>query len=403
MSVRWSRSVACVCLSLGVALGGVPSALGARQTPAISQPTASGNNGELFITVLPRGQEPTINVTKISAEGVVVGSAPPQGHILRWLPGATEPQNVGGGPALTLLNRLPLISADGVTIAANRQASDEGGTIGVPSTWTEEAGWQPLSGLTLRTSILLGMSRDATRIVGYGWNDQTSELARPWVWSADQGQRALPLILPTYGGEAWAASDDGQVVVGHQFDLPNLPDPRRRYYATRWADGNMRALTDSTGAQLGQTFSCSGDCSVVVGGGQGGDIDPGHPNRGQAWYWTEANGGVYLGTLPDAAPGTTSFSTDVTADGSTIIGTYYRSNGDGSISYRGFLWTEASGLVSILDLLAQHGIDHGSDWHSIIPTAITPAGDKILIGGQDADLRPGGFIVHLPPREVPPR
>lgn len=128
---------------------------------------------------------------------------------------------------------------------------------------------------------------------------------------------------------------------------------------------------------------------------RGGDPDPGHPNFGQAWYWTEAEGGVYLGTVPDAAPGTTSYGTDVNGDGSIIVGTYYRLNDNGSISYRGFLWTRLTGMVPILDLMAMFGIDYASDWRSVVPTAITPSGNMILIGGQDANLTPGGFILHL--------
>ena len=393
-----SRPLASVFLTLAIALGVVLTPR-AQEGPVATQQSEGVIRRGVFITVLRRGQEPTINISKVSANGIVVGSAPPQGNVLRWLPRRRAPENLGGAPAFSRLNRLPLISQDGVTIAANHIEPDGGGTtIGVPRTWTDDTGWQPLRGLTLRSSYLSGMSRDGTHIVGYGWDDETSALARPWMWSAELGQQILPLILPTYGGEAWAVSNDGSVVAGFQFDFPNLPDLRRRYYATRWSEGNMRALTDATGVQLGQAFSCSSDCSVVVGGGQGGDPNPGHPNFGQAWYWAEATGGVYLENPQDAAPMTTSYSTDVNGDGSMIIGTYYRANGDGTVSYRGFLWTAESGVVPILDLLAQHGINYGSDWRSIVPTAITPGGDMILIGGQAANLTPGGFIIHLPQR-----
>lgn len=392
---RWFRRAASIII-LGMAVSVASSASSAQNTQVATQQNDSLDNLKLSITILPRGQEPTINVSKISADGVVVGSAPPQGNVLRWLASASAPDNLGGAPAFTLLNRLPLISADGATIVANRLVSvGNGMTIGVPSVWNRGTEWTALPRLTLRTSNSVGMSRDGTRLVGYGWNDSATEQARPWVWSAEQGQQVLPVASATRGGEAWASSDDGDVVVGHQFDFPNLPDPRRRFFATRWSEGKMLVLTDENNVQLGQAFSCSSDCSIVVGGGQGGDPNPGHPNFGQAWLWTEATRGVYLGSLPDAAPQTTSYATDVSGDGSVIIGTYYHLNDDESISYRGFLWSRVTGLVSILELMAKNGISHGSDWRTIVPTAITPAGDMILIGGLDANHTPGGFILHV--------
>ncbi len=397
---------------IGVAVSIAVATSQAQDTQARPRQTSSLDELKLSVTVLPQlpreqkatngqepltGQEPTINVSKISLDGVVVGSAPPRGDVLRWLPSAAAPENLGGAPAFTLLNRLPLLSADGATIIANRQITDANGiTTSIPSTWRQRGEWTPLPQLTLRTSIAVGLSRDGIRIVGYGWNDASTEPSRPWVWDAEEGQQVLPVSDRTNGGEAWAVSDDGRVIVGQQFDVPNPADARKRFFATRWVDGNARALTDATGAPLGQAFSCSSDCSVIVGGGQGGDPNPQHRHFGQAWRWTEATGAVYLGTLRDAAPQTPSFATDVSADGVVVIGTYSHLNEeDGSISQRGFLWTESTGMVSILQLMAEHGISQGSDWRTIVPVAITPTGNMILIGGLDANLIPGGFILHV--------
>ena len=383
-------------LVLGLALGITSSVSVAQVRQAMSEQQGSFERGQLSITVLPQGQEQTIAVSKISDNGVVVGMAPPGGNVLRWLPGTTAPENLGGAPAFSVINRLPLISGNGAIIAANRLLPGEDGRLrSVPSTWTEGTGWSSLARLTQYQSRLVGMSRNGAWSVGYGWNQPDDPLAQPWVWTMEQGQTVLPVILPTYGGEAWAVSEDGRVVVGHQFDFPNPPELHRRFYATRWAEGNMRALTDETGVQLGQAYACSRDGSVVVGGGQGGDPDPRHPNFGQAWYWTEETGGVYLGSHPEAAPGTTYFATDVSADGSTIVGTYYVAAENGALSYRGFLWTETSGLVSIQELMAKHGVDYASNWHRIVPTAISATGDAILIAGSDEHDMPGGFILHF--------
>ena len=387
---------ACALLVLCFTLGSGPPAVVAQIDPIVPERGDLPDNGGLSITVLPRGQEQTIAVSKISDDGVVVGMAPPAGNVLRWRPGATAPENLGGAPAFSVINRLPLISGNGAIIGANRLLPDESSQLrSVPSSWSDDTGWSPLTRLTQYQSRLVGMSRNGAWMVGYGWNQRNDPLAQPWVWTMERGQRVLPVVLPTYGGEAWAVSEDGRVVVGHQFDFPNPPELHRRFYATRWSENNMLALGDQSGVQLGQAYACSRDCSVVVGGGQGGDADPGHPNFGQAWYWTEETGGVYLGTHPDAAPGTTSYATDVNADGSIIIGTYYVAAADGALSYRGFLWTEATGLVSIQELMARHGIDFAANWRRVVPTAITSTGDMILVAGSDENDTPGGFILHF--------
>ncbi len=388
---RTAHSALAVCLVLGLS-----STADAQRSQAQPDPRASLDGSHLSITIIPPGHEPTMAVSNISDNGIVVGAVPPTGYVLRWLPGATAPENLGGAPAFTLINRTPLISGNGAIVATNRLLPNaEGKLRSVPGTWTEATGWSTLARLTQYEARLVGMSRNGAWAVGLGWNRLGDLLAQPWVWTMEQGQTVLPVALPTYGGEAWAVSEDGRVVVGHQFDFPNLPDLHRRYYATRWVEGTVRVLTDETGAQLGQAYACSRDGSVVVGGGQGGDPDPGHPNIGQAWYWTEDGGGVYLGTHPDAAPGTVQYATSVTADGSAIVGTYYVAAEDGALSYRGFLWTAATGLVSIQELMATHGIDHAANWRRIVPTAISPSGDAILIAGADENDAAAAFILHV--------
>lgn len=377
---------------------------GTGRTTAEFDPGRPPHLRKVSITKVPRAEGQWSHVSKISARGVVVGlvsyaDGPHEEGVLRWFWRTRKLRDVGGEEMCTIVNRTPLISDDGRIIAATRLVRSEtsGRLECIASIWTRRNRWQPLSGLVLRSSGVTGMSRNGTQIVGSGQDDENL-WARPWVWSAETGQQVLAVSPEMDGAEAWAIADDGSVVIGHQFQLPYLPAPYAWYYATRWSEDGVRTMRDEFGVPLGEAISCNSDCSVVVGAGQGGEPDFEHPNWGQAWYWTAASGGVYLGTRPDAAPGTLYYATDVNADGSMIVGTYSVDNGNGTISYRGFLWTAQTGMVSILDVLAAHGIDHGSDWDGIIPTAITPSGDMILISGQEADYTPGGFIVHLPPR-----
>lgn len=363
---------------------------------ASTQQSNAADKLKVSITMLSRGQETTINVSKISAAGSVVGSAVPDGDVLRWRIGSSTPDNLGGEPASVILNRVPLISTDGDTIIANRLVRNSNGMlVGVPSVLKTGTEWEPLPHLTFQDSRAAGLSRAGGHVVGFGWPDLTT-LAQPWLWSAARGQEALPVALPTRGGTAWAVSDDGEVVVGEQSEYPFFPDVSLVYFfATLWTQGRMFELRDGQDTPLGQAFACSSDCSIVVGGSQGGEFNPAHPNAGQAWKWSRRSGADYLGRLPDAAP-FPSYATDVSADGSLIIGTYYRLNEDQlTVSRRGFLWTKRTGLISILELMAKNGISHGSNWQSIIPTATTPDGDMILISGQDENFVPGGFILHL--------
>lgn len=360
---------------------------------------------EVSLTELPVGDTPSLNPTKLAADGTVVGSVQiPIGdgltetHAVRLLPGADEFEDLDGSPAFSVINLLPLITADASTILTNRiEMDDEEFLLGVPSTWTEADEWQPLPSLVLLTSFLQGMSDDGSYIVGRGRDEHFSE-DQPWIWSVDDGQQVLPILLERVGGEGFGVSDDGTVVAGSQWDLEGTGFDPRRDFGTRWVDGDPEELLDPQGDNLGPVFACSADCSVLAGSRQGGDIDFGHPNWGQAWYWTESEGAVYLGTIPKAEEGMPYFATDISADGSMIIGTYSILIDDGSgfpiPVFRGFIWTAATGMVPIPALLAENDL-LDDDWYDMVPSAISPDGDMVLLTGMDLDFNPKSAILHL--------
>ena len=51
--------------------------------------------------------------------------------------------------------------------------------------------------------------------------------------------------------------------------------------------------------------------------------------------------------------------------------------------------------MSIQELMAKHGIDYAANWRRLVPTAISPSGDAILIAGADEQDAAGGFILHI--------
>ena len=120
-----------------------------------------------------------------------------------------------------MINRLPLISGNGAIIAGNRLLpNDEGRLRSVPSHVDRGHRLELAPRLTQYQSRLVGMSRNGAWSVGYGWN-RPGRSAHAAVGMDDgAGTDVLPVLLPTYGGEAWAVSEDGRVVVGHQFDFP---------------------------------------------------------------------------------------------------------------------------------------------------------------------------------------
>jgi probable HAF family extracellular repeat protein len=76
---------------------------------------------------------------------------------------------------------------------------------------------------------------------------------------------------------------------------------------------------------------------------------------------------VSLGRLPG---GTTSWATDVTADGSTIVGW-----SQSSVGQRAFLWSAATGMVDIQQLLSTVV---PSDWTLTNANAISADGTTIV-------------------------
>jgi hypothetical protein len=69
-------------------------------------------------------------------------------------------------------------------------------------------------------------------------------------------------------------------------------------------------------------------------------------------------------------------------DGSIVIGSYAVVVPEGRLRGRSFLWTQATGIVSILGIAEELGI--GDDnWRSITPYSITSDGLRILLTGSE--------------------
>jgi len=141
---------------------------------------------------------------------------------------------------------------------------------------------------------------------------------------------------------ARAISGDGAVVVGHGATADG-------YEAFRWTQGEgmvpMGNLPDADPDLLSSALAASADGSVIVGVGKW------WPSwEGEAFRWTAAEGMVGLGDLPGGDFFSVAY--DLTPDGSVIVG---NGNNDATPSGKeAFRWTEAEGMVGLGDLSPDH-------------------------------------------------
>jgi hypothetical protein len=341
---------------------------------------------------LPQGEFEPAHPSSIARDGTVVGvSFNAANDVVRWRPGQA-PESLGGGPGYSVINVTPVMNTDGTVIVTPFMDWDVKPVASIPRAWRPGEGWQDLGGLVLGTSIPMGISADGSRVTGFGRVSDADWYDQPWVWDATSGQQVLPVPDAMDGGEAWAASDDGHIVAGHAYDreTDDWGWPVTWRYGARWVDGAFEALTDGEGRALGQVVACNADCSILVGGGAGGN-EPPHEHASHAWYWSEATGGVYLDPSPlpaDALP--PYYAMDVTDDGSTIIGTYTVHVEDefGTIPVnKPFIWRADTGMRSLAELMAEHGIAFGGEGWEMVPNDITPDGTRIVLNGMDPDYR----------------
>jgi len=130
---------------------------------------------------------------------------------------------------------------------------------------------------------------------------------------------------------------------------------------------------------------------------QGGDFNPEHPQLGQAWYWTEQTGGVYLGLAPDGGHTSPYYAADVSADGSLIVGNYLAELAGGQWAGRSFIWTEATGMTAIGQILPEHELDD-DQWAEQNALRVSSRGDLILLIGVRYDDTPRAALLRLIPR-----
>jgi probable HAF family extracellular repeat protein len=185
---------------------------------------------------------------------------------------------------------------------------------------------------------------------------------------------------------AFGISADGSVVVGEEGDAP--------FSAT-----NAFIWTAGSGFQdlgVGSAYAVTADGSTVIG----------QANYATAFLWTQASGMQDLGSLPSYS---NSVATGVSDDGQVIVGlaaprpiAYLDGPGfDYDIDCLPFVWTAATGMQDLNQLLANAGVDlTGISLYAI--TGISTDGQFVCGAGRTPQNDPNnpnetsGFIVQLP-------
>ncbi len=289
----------------------------------------------------------------ISADGsVVVGRM--NGYAARWVVGDTITVDKIFGEDYS--SDAKHVSFDGSAVAGEIRNGLNGNRRAVH--WDTENGLTQVDeGATwgLNEQKVAGISRDGTTIVGTANGDGLSDTA--YRWTAETG------MVDLRTGSSWAVgsnccttsqvsgvSEDGRAVVGEAYDGDNVV---RAFYwhandgimvdiastsVDNWASEN---LLRNNAPVNSNTTDISADGSTVIGYAYA---------AGRAFRWTEATGMVNL-VRTDFDDGTTAdwgtlytYANAVSADGSVVVGEA-ASETDGLT--QAFRWDESSGLVNL--------------------------------------------------------
>lgn len=243
------------------------------------------------------------------------------------------------------------------------------------------------------------ISNDGTTVVGGAYTLKVpGEPGAPYhatAWTAADGLIDLGSLYASTNRNtrANAVNGDGSVIVGWQ----DFNGPWKSAVWRKDANGdylpNEYLLVDPNGDptdefnQLGEAQAVSADGNWIAGNGD-------YANNNDPWRWSETTGYQSLGSL---APGAAGYVTDMSADGSRIIGFFQIDPWTPNIP---FIWTEATGMVEfnsfVTDTLG-YTMDASPIW---VPNGLSANGKYIVGWGYDPTIGPWGDIftyrVELP-------
>lgn len=230
-----------------------------------------------------------------------------------------------------------------------------------------------------------GISLNGLHLVGLHY-ERGLWIPRPYHWTEQDGQGWVDLPVLDEN-EAWvvpnSVSNDGSIIVGGHSRLPT-----GSIFGVRWVNGEPEWILNNNGEHAGELLACNSDCSIVSGNAVGNLIY----GSALAYRWTEEGGVQYLQPFEGAPEPARYWASDISEDGSVIIGGYvYQVEVDGWITdvIRAFLWFDNEDGGTMHDLhtwLGYHGVNFFDDWRHVTGMGISSDG-RFLVGSGD---RPEG-------------
>jgi probable HAF family extracellular repeat protein len=321
---------------------------------------------------------PPSHATGISADGTVaVGDSGASQRAFRWTTASgMVPLGVlpgGGNP--TLANG---VSDNGMVIVG-RGASNE--SAHKAFRWTAQTGMVDIGDLPggIVWSQANAVSGDGAVVVGQGTSASGNRAFR---WTSAGGMTGLDDPSGTFQSSALGASGDGSVVVGSFLTFgPNGPVSE----PFRWtaADG-MVGLGYLSGAGLtGVAHGVSADGSVVVGASSVAGSPFTH-----AFRWTSGTGMVDLGDLAGIDGHIRARA--VTPSGSIVVGDEIAGS-DGEV----FIWDATHGMRNLSGIMTFLGLNL-TGWDLLSATDVSADGTTIVGYGINPDGDTEAWIAHIP-------
>ncbi len=239
------------------------------------------------------------------------------------------------------------VSGDGQVVVG--LASAEGFERQQAFRWTRQGGKQvlsegfahPLTGVPVLQSSAADVSADGSVVVGrFQINDYG--IQSMFRWTEEQGFEKLDALDGYSGGLASAISADGRTIVGTAEKL--------------WTAGGRSEVFEN-----------------------------------QAMRWTEETGAISLGSLGERVD---TWAEDVSADGSVIVGRFWRPNVDETQGGLGaFIWDEARGMRDLQEVLVK---DFGlasslGGFNQLSVTSISDDGRTLVGTALNPELNSEGF------------
>jgi uncharacterized membrane protein len=274
--------------------------------------------------------------------------------------------------------------------------------------WAESTGVLPLPPLAGHAACnAIAASADGSFYAGYS-SITTSHAPAAVRWSSF-GPLDLGSLSPssTYANDI---SADGSIVIGRSGELPfrwtQATGMQSLGLSGGWTSATPTSISTTGAFITGFASTASGPMlfrwtasgfetlTPLVGNAvsAAGISDDGQTIAGRSgsglYRWTQAGGLQNLGVLPGYSTMTV---TDMSADGSVIVG--YAATGFPSFSNDSFIWTQATGLVTLSSYLTAQGVNL-SGWSLQFAFGVSADGQTFVGLGTNAGPE-RGWIVHL--------